>query len=169
MTTETSTRAKQRRRPGSAVWLASGLGVGLIPFAPGTFGSLWGLALAYGLSQLPAIAAVPVWCVVCLIGVPICSAAAAELGKKDPGAVVWDEIAALPLTFLFIDLARPLTELAWTLAAGFVLFRLFDVVKPPPANWLERLPRGQGIMADDLAAGAYACLGMHLLVWLGAI
>ena len=144
-----------------AVWLASGGGIGLVAPAPGTFGSLWGLLLAWAMTPMPTLAAALLIMAVCAVGVPLCTAAARELGAKDPGPVVWDEIAAVPITFFLIDLNQEPLTVAILLAAGFVLFRFFDILKPPPARWLERLPRGLGIMADDWAAGLYACVCLH--------
>ncbi len=132
------------------LFLATGCGLGYAPLAPGTFGSLAGLPLAWGLQHLPlwgrCVAAV-----LCFVaGVPICGAGARLLGLKDPGAVVFDEIAAFAVVFLL----TPVNLISALL--GFVLFRLFDILKPWPARPLERLPGGLGIMADDFAAGAYS-------------
>jgi phosphatidylglycerophosphatase A len=150
-------------RLGFAVWLATGLWIGLIPFAPGTWGTLWGIPLAWGVSKLPAI-----WMqagaivAVCVAGIPLCSAAARRLGgKKDPGSIVFDEIASLPITFFLVPLDRPAV-----IVAGFLLHRIFDILKPQPARALERLPEGLGIMADDWIAGLYSNLALQLLVWL---
>jgi phosphatidylglycerophosphatase A len=151
---------------GLAVWLATGGGVGFVRFAPGTFGSLLGLPLAWALSLLPWWGYLAATVAVILLGVPICGAAARRLGREDPGAVVWDEIAAMPLTFAATDLQRSPGSLALVLALGFALFRLFDILKPPPTRWLEHLPGGWGIIADDLMAGAYAGLCLYGLVWL---
>ena len=85
------------------------------------------------------------------------------LGKKDPGEVVWDEIATVPIVFLFVDprlMTRP-----ETLLVGFALHRLFDISKPPPVRNLEKLPDGLGIMSDDVAAAIYGCIAMHGLLW----
>lgn len=118
--------------------------------APGTFGSLVGLPVAWGTHQVsfgwrPVIAAAFL-----LLGIPICRRAAELLHAKDPGSVVFDEIAAFPVLFLF----APFT---WqTAIAGFLLFRLFDITKPWPCRQLEKLPGGWGIMADDFIAGLYA-------------
>lgn len=99
---------------------------------------------------------------VCAIGVPICTAAARRLGgRKDPGAIVFDEIASMPITFFLIPLDRPAT-----VVAGFLLHRFFDILKPQPARSLERLPEGLGIMADDWIAGLYSNLALHLAIWL---
>ena len=154
------------QRLGVAVWLATGGGIGFIRWAPGTFGTLLGLPLAWGISRLPLGAGAAAIVALILLGVPICSRAAKRLGRKDPGAVVWDEIAAVPVTFFLVDLDRSAGALAGLLALGFVLFRIFDILKPPPAPWLERLPDGWGIMADDLAAGIYACLCLHAALWM---
>lgn len=121
----------------------------------------------------------------CLLGlvaaIPVCGRAEALLGRKDPGSVVLDEIAALPLVYLgwlgwelhssgaMLDWRRlgGARELA-LLLAGFLLFRLLDAVKPPPIRGLQRLPRGWGIVVDDVAAGVLAGLGvLGLRVWLG--
>lgn len=147
-----------------AVFLATGGGVGFIPFAPGTFGALWGLLLAWGVGLSGSIAAQVVAIVAFgVAGVPICEAAAQRLGKKDPGAVVWDEIASMPITFFLVPPAG-MQNLA-VLALGFALNRLFDIVKPPPVRQFERLRGGLGIMADDWAAGVYSCVVLHLLLW----
>lgn len=157
----------------AAVAVATGLGFGFSPWMPGTVGAIWGLPLAFAVAhlalpaeQLAAIAA----CF--LVGVPICAVAArASGGKKDPGAIVWDEIASFPIVFLGIAPQRlgvgDLAAADWRLyAAGFVLHRIFDIAKPPPARQVERLPGGWGIMADDAMAAAMACASLHLLEWL---
>lgn len=139
------------------LWLAHGFGLGLIPVAPGTWGSLWGLPLVWGIqSVLPvwgcAAAIVPLF----LLGVSICSVGRKHFGKKDPKQVVFDEIAAFPVVFL----ATPISAI--TAPLGFLLFRLFDVIKPWPIRRLELLPGGWGVMADDAAAGIFA----GILLWL---
>jgi phosphatidylglycerophosphatase A len=145
-----------------AVQLATGLGIGMIPVAPGTFGTLLGLPLAWVIGILPGfrfqLAAV---IAACLAAVLIVDIALRVLGRgKDPGCVVLDEIVAMPITFLMI----PMTSL-WVVVAGFVLFRVFDIAKPPPARQLEQLPGGWGVMADDWAAAVYANLALRLLLW----
>lgn len=150
-----------------SVILATGFWTGRIPWAPGTWGALVGLPLAWGIDQIawwPLRLAVIV--AICVVGIPICTAAARRMGgRKDPGSIVLDEIASMPIVFLFVPSAvigRPAV-----LAAGFVLHRIFDISKPPPARQLERLPTGLGIMADDWAAAAYACLVLQALHWIG--
>lgn len=151
---------RQPWRLGFAVWLATGCWFGLCPIAPGTVGALWGLPLAWGLSYLPVLGQLAILAVLFMAGIPLCTAAATRLGKKDPGSVVWDEIVSMGVTFLWIPLS-PLT-----LVAGFALHRLFDITKPPPVKLLERWPGGLGIMADDIMAGIYANLCLHALLHL---
>ena len=145
-----------------AVWLAVGFGSGWAPKAPGTFGSLVGVAVAWLVGQIPQAglqAAVVVG--LCLVGIPLINVALPHLGRgKDPGCVVWDEIAALPITFFLL----PMTS--WlVVVAGFVMFRFFDISKLPPARQLERLPGGLGVMADDWAAAVYSHLALRALLW----
>lgn len=148
-----------------ATVLATGLGVGFFSIAPGTVGTVWGLPLAWGLQHLSPPIEAALIIVFFLAAVPICTRAARHLGGlKDPGSIVLDEIVSLPIVFFLI----PMTD--WKIAAaGFVLHRIFDVTKPPPARQLERLPEGLGIMADDVAAAVYANLALQLVVWLGVI
>lgn len=155
-------------RQGPAVWLATGSWVGLAPMAPGTFGSLVGLPLAWGIAWLPSV-----WlqagAVIALfaVGVPVCTAAARRMGGlKDPGAIVLDEILGMVITLFCIPLEPPRFAV---FLAGFLLFRLFDVAKPPPIRRLERLPNGLGIMADDCLAGVFANVCLRLILWSGIL
>jgi phosphatidylglycerophosphatase A len=140
-----------------SIALGTGLGIGFAPFAPGTFGSLLGPPLVWGVLQtgLPTATVLGIAIAFIVMGIPICTAASRALGKHDPGLVVYDEIAAFWIVFLpHIILERPI---GWFAAiGGFGFFRLFDIAKPWPVNRLEKLPDGSGIMADDLAAGLYA-------------
>lgn len=157
-----------RERPLATI-LATGFGAGFAPVAPGTAGSLLALAAAWlftrSLSPLPhmpsVVAAVGLLMsglVVAVAAVPITGRVAAALGFKDPGCIVLDEIAGqllasavVPL-FAFPSPAR--SAAAW--AASFFAFRLFDVWKPGPIRAWQDLPRGWGIVVDDVAAGALA-------------
>jgi len=141
--------------------------LGFVPFAPGTFGTLAGLPLSWAILQVPsALGQIAIIAAICLAAVPICTAAARRLGSaKDPSAIVLDEVVSLPIVFLFVP-ADQLSHQPWLWAAGFVLFRLFDVTKPPPARQLERLPDGAGIVADDIAAALYSCAVLHVLIHL---
>ena len=143
----------------TALLLATGLGVGWVPVIPGTFGSLWGLAIAGGLHWVGWSwqSRLLILIVLCLVGVWICTRAAAVMNRNDPGPVVFDEFACLPLAYLFVpfDLTTALI--------GFLLFRVLDIAKPWPIRRFEQLPGGWGIMADDVAAG----LLTGGLLWLG--
>jgi len=130
--------------------LASGFGAGLSPVAPGTAGSALAVGIALCLRPWwnPQLA-LALTLVVSLAGV-YCAGRAEEYWGHDSHKIVIDEVAGM-----FLALA--LTRLSWTgVAAAFFLFRLLDIVKPPPARQAERLPGGWGVMADDLVAGAYA-------------
>ena len=146
-----------------SLWIGTGLGFGFAPKAPGTVGALWGIPLAWLVMQIPSVyGQIATLVVLYLIGIPICTSSAHSLGKKDPGEVVWDEIATVPIVFLFVEprlMSRP--EI---LLLGFALHRVFDISKPPPVRQLEKLPDGLGIMSDDVAAGVYGCLTMHLIL-----
>jgi phosphatidylglycerophosphatase A len=95
---------------------------------------------------------------VTLIGIPAATRVARASAAKDPQFVVIDEVAGQIVALIAVPLA-------WkTLLTGFILFRIFDIIKPPPVRQLERLPEGTGIVLDDVAAGIFAFLGMHLLL-----
>jgi phosphatidylglycerophosphatase A len=101
--------------------------------------------------------------VVILIGIPAATRVARASGLKDPQFVVIDEVAGQLIALIAVPLE-------WkTLVAGFILFRGFDIVKPPPVRQLEALPEGAGIVLDDVAAGLYAFVVMHLLLRFGLL
>jgi phosphatidylglycerophosphatase A len=134
-----------------ALGVASGLGVGFIPVAPGTWGSLWAFPLAWGLLKLNEVS---VWAgpgaalLLLLVGVAVCERTARLMKLKDPAVIVFDEYAALALVYFTVPLN-------WQSAVlGFVVFRIFDTLKPWPLHRLEHLPHGWGIVADDLGAAA---------------
>ena len=126
-------------------------GVGHAPLAPGTVASAL-TALALGVLSPSRLALVVFLLAVILVGTWAAQEAERSLGGKDPGAIVVDEVAGMALAVLTV----PLTPAV--LIAGFLLFRVFDIVKPYPANALQRLPGGVGVMIDDLVAGLYALL-----------
>lgn len=137
-------------------FLSLGFGSGLMPKAPGTFGSLAAIPLIILMAKLDITAYVMITLAASIIGVWLCDFTAYKLKVHDHGAIVWDEIAGMMVAFIAI----PLT---WdTLLIGFVMFRFFDIAKP----WIigvmdKRLKGGVGIMADDLVAGGFACIGLH--------
>ncbi len=148
--------------------LTSCLGLGRLPIAPGTWGSLpvaaaFGLLTQFGAPQVVTFMAmcgfIAAGSVICVLCAP---AVVKAVGKDDPGEVVADELAGQAVTFLYLPLfiADGISAAeSWALAtAGFLLFRAFDIMKPWPIRKLERLPGGWGILADDLAAGLCACV-----------
>ena len=141
-----------------ALAVATALGVGYVPVAPGTFGSLVGLALW---AVLPASLAAQAVAIGAVFVVGSWSAGVAErhFSRTDPSYVVIDEVLGMLMTLALIPVQWPGAIL------GFLLFRAADVVKPFPANRLERLPGGLGIMADDAMAAIYAHLALRACIW----
>lgn len=145
-----------------AGWIASGFGSGFSPFAPGTAGSAAALLPWLLMRELPIIAVLAVIALAFAIGIWASNQVIARLKISDPGVIVWDEfvgqwIALLPL------LLWPAHEL-WLLA-GFLLFRVFDVIKPWPCSWADRHVKGGfGVMLDDALAGVYAALVLALML-----
>lgn len=143
-------------------WLALGLGSGCSPYAPGTVGTFVGLLLYWPLSALELHSYLLLLVAATSIGVWVCDQVSRELGQGDPGCIVWDEIVGYWLTMVALP-----AEWTWMLA-GFLLFRMLDILKPWPIGWLDRRVRGGwGIMLDDLAAGALAALVLHGVRWSG--
>jgi len=140
-----------------AVAVATCLGVGYVPFAPGTFGSLAGLVLW---AILPQTLHVQLAAVIVLVAGGTWAAGVSErhFRSTDPGPVVIDEVLGMVVTLFMIPTG-------WLGAiVGFVLFRIFDIIKPYPSNRLEHLPGGAGVMADDFMAAVYANLVLRLLL-----
>jgi phosphatidylglycerophosphatase A len=166
-----------QRKPRFALFVATAAGLGYLPKAPGTWGSLAGVAI-YSLIQsffLPlttwvryfdtttqivwiAWTAIPIAIILAVFGLWSSERTARFAGQKDPQFVVIDEVSGQHLTYLL-----SLTLLNWKyLLLGFILFRVFDIWKPFPARQAESLPGGWGIMADDWIAAIYAGLGLWL-------
>lgn len=144
------------------VWLAEGLGLGRIPFAPGTFGTLLALPLYLGLT---AFLPWPAYLALILATLPlsawICGVGAAARGVHDPGSVVWDEVVGMLL-------ALTAAPSGWApVGVAFIAFRAFDILKPFPVGWLDaRLGGGWGVLLDDVVAGVYALAVVQILfVW----
>ena len=143
------------------LFIATGAGSGYLPKAPGTWGTLVGLLLWWPLAGLSLTAYLATVAVLFIVGVASAGAAEKILDRGDPGVVVIDEIVGVLIALA----AAPLHPVA--ALAGFALFRLFDIAKPFPVGWLDRhLHGGLGIMLDDVAAGLYALLVLHLGLWL---
>lgn len=162
------------------LWIAQGFGIGRIPVAPGTFGSIlgvgWFLALmcasnpwVLGLGSLVGI----------ILSVWLCGFGEKALGAKDPGSVVLDEIAAMPICFFFwaslLTCTRGVFPTAsdflahgrvWLTLGTFAAFRLFDVTKPWPVRQSQNLPGGWGVTIDDLLAAVYVNV-VACLAWIG--
>jgi phosphatidylglycerophosphatase A len=156
------------RTPLWATLVATFFGIGRLRPGPGTWGSaatvlIWA-ALAHRLApslRMPAAIALAV--LVTLIGIPAATQVARGSGTKDPQFVVIDEVAGQLVALIAVPLA-------WkSFLAGFILFRAFDIVKPPPVRQLEALPEGAGIVLDDVAAGLYALGCVHLLLHFGLL
>jgi phosphatidylglycerophosphatase A len=144
--------AAPRRADLLSTAIATGLGSGYSPFAPGTAGSAVGLLFWWPLHRLPLTAQLAAIAIVFFAGVVAATRVARGVGIEDPGIVVVDEVIGMWTSLVFLP---------WTpvnAIAGFVLFRILDVIKPYPARQFESLPGGWGIMMDDLMAGIYANL-----------
>ena len=154
--------------------LTSCFGLGKLPIAPGTWGSLppVGIFILMCLLNVPAVLTSIVMVVFVLLGSVVCvkfaPAIIIETGKNDPSEVVADEFAGQAVTFLIIPfLASPAStsvQIWATAILGFLLFRLFDILKPWPIRKLEKLSRGWGVLADDLLAGVYATIVLAVCV-----
>lgn len=144
------------------VWLGTGLGLGLVaPCAPGTFGSLPGVALACAFAAwLPLWAQIPACLALTLLAVPICTVSERTLKKKDDGRITADEWMLYPIA----TLGLPLTQAPWLIPATFLVIRALDVAKLPPARQIQYLPEGWGIVADDFASQLYA-LAANWALW----
>ena len=155
-------------------------GVGYLPFAPGTYGSMVGVGIyllfglmetnvstnfgAKGWTQAQITAWIDVFNLIiflpfCLLGIWASSRATILFKKKDPQKVVVDEVMGQLLVFLFV----PFAISWWLVLAGFLLFRLFDIWKPYPIDSLQNLPAGIGVCADDILAGVYGGVCLSLL------
>jgi phosphatidylglycerophosphatase A len=140
--------------------LSLGLGSGLSPKAPGTCGTLLAVPLYLLLVQLPLIAYLAALLLAFGLGVFLCGYTSRALGVHDHPGIVWDELVGYWITMIAVP-----AEWLWILV-GFVLFRLFDIVKPWPVKIAdEKLKGGFGIMLDDVLAGIYALLCLHLALW----
>ncbi len=159
--------------------LTSCFGLGWLPPAPGTWGSL-PVAIVFGLMcQLHAsgISISIVMAALAIAGSVVCvkfaPAAIAATVNTDPREVVADELAGQAVTFLAIPLLSPeilsIRQIWIITAGGFLLFRLFDIAKPCPIRRLEKLPEGWGVLADDLLAGVYAAIVLLIVIflWMG--
>ena len=153
-----SLRALPAWHPASLI--ATGFGLGHLPAAPGTWASLAALPLAWLIHEFAGVAGIAVaGIVLTLVGIWASEVYVAHQRAEDPGEIVIDEIAAQLLVLTVVPLSL------FSMAAGFALFRLFDIVKPWPVSWADRsIKGGLGVMLDDLLAAAYAALGVKLVM-----
>lgn len=155
-------------------------GVGYLPLAPGTWGSIVGVLIYFGIISLEArsldyfinrgwkVAEITAWfwvlnlvlfLILCLVGIRTSGRASKLFGDKDPQKIVIDEVMGVLLVFLFV----PFLTSWWLIFAGFLFFRLFDICKPYPIDYLQNLPAGIGVCADDLLAGIYGGVCLSIL------
>lgn len=138
-------------------FLAFGLGSGASPWAPGTAGTLAAVPLYFLLAQLPLPYYLAMLLITFVIGCWLCGKTSADLGVHDHGGIVWDEFVGYWITMLALPVSW-----SWALA-GFVLFRIFDILKPWPIRWIDtKVQGGFGIMLDDVLAAVYAGALLHL-------
>ncbi|HZQ94112.1 MAG TPA: phosphatidylglycerophosphatase A [Candidatus Sulfotelmatobacter sp.] len=148
--------------PAWATLAATVFGVGRLRPGPGTWGSATAVLAWGGLAHLipPAqrtAAVIVLAALITVVGIPAATRVSRASAAKDPQFVVIDEVAGQLIALVAVPLS-------WqTLLTGFILFRAFDIIKPPPVRQLERLPEGTGIVLDDVAAGIYALVVMQIL------
>lgn len=136
--------------------LAFGFGSGLAKKMPGTMGTVAAIPIYLLFVQANSWIYSILTILVCVVGIRICDEAAKKLGEHDFGGIVWDEIAGLLITMW----AVPFT--AYNLLVGFILFRVFDIIKPWPIKWADqKVEGGLGIMLDDVLAGIIAGIGLY--------
>jgi phosphatidylglycerophosphatase A len=141
-------------------FIAFGFGSGLLPIAPGTWGTLAAIPLYLLISTLSLPLYLAVVLIAFVIGVLASAYVTRTLGEKDYGGIVWDEVVGYLLTMFMAPCG-----LFW-IVAGFFLFRLFDIVKPPPIRWVdEQVAGGLGVMLDDVLAAVPAWLILQLLAY----
>ncbi len=167
----TSVDAPAKPATAAPLWAtttATFFGIGRMHPGPGTWGSAATVLLWAAITYATPLALrtplnIALALVVTLIGIPAATRVARACGGKDPQFVVIDEVAGQLIALIAVPLA-------WkSFLAGFILFRAFDIVKPPPVRQLEALPEGTGIVLDDVAAGLYALAAVHLLLHFGVL
>lgn len=146
----------------AAVWLATGFGLGRMPVASGTFGTLLALPIVWLFWAHWELG--PVWqgvvaVVLSLAAIPVCSGAERHFGTKDDGRIVADEYMTFPLCMIGLPW-NP-----WVMLMAFLSCRFFDIAKPAPADQLQRIKGGTGIVIDDVVASLYSLLFNHVVYW----
>lgn len=144
-------------------WVATGFGLGLSPIAPGTFGSLLGIPLAWWLLGRPLGQQGAILAMLIALAIPVCHFASLRFAGADHGSIVADEYVAFPLAVIGIKAARhPLV-----MAMAFVVYRFFDALKPPPIHFAEYVQGGFGIVLDDVIAAlvSWVVIVLVLKLW----
>jgi phosphatidylglycerophosphatase A len=164
----TSSNISRAPAPLWATLVATFFGVGRLKPGPGTWGSVatvvvWAITARWIPESSLTFAATAAAALVTMVGIPAATSVARASGLKDPQFVVIDEVAGQLITLIG-------AALTWqSLLTGLILFRAFDIVKPPPVRQLERLPEGTGIVIDDVGAGLYGLIIMYLLRHFGLL
>ena len=145
-------------------FLSLGFGSGLAPKAPGTFGTIAAIPLYLALATTSSEIYISITIALFLIGIYLCQVTATALGVHDHGAIVWDEIVGFLVTMSFVKYSLI------SVIVGFLLFRLFDILKPWPISWLDKkVQGGLGIMLDDLLAAVFAAAMLAYIEYLSYI
>jgi phosphatidylglycerophosphatase A len=147
--------------------VGTGLGLGYVPFAPGTAGSLLGIVLGLCLIKIPIWQSLIVLGILCVITLPLIKRACEHFGQMDSPKIVWDEVIGQALGMLSLRHFVRVEEVSppWTFVlASFFIFRLLDIVKPFPAKTLDNTPTAFGVMADDVVCGLYTALILHAFI-----
>lgn len=140
-------------------FISLGFGTGLAPKAPGTFGTLAAIPVYLVLSQFELWVFLSVTLAITLLGIYACAYTSKALGVHDHSGIVIDEIAGYLITMIAVPF-----HWKWIIA-GFILFRFFDILKPWPISWLDKkVSGGFGIMVDDVLAGIFSLICLHLMV-----
>jgi phosphatidylglycerophosphatase A len=140
-----------------SVWIATGFGLGYSPVASGTVGSVWGIPLVWAMQGFPLVGQIGYAVALCLLAIPFCHDAEAVFARKDDGRIVADEYLTFPLCMLGLPFSLEMVVVA------FLTCRFFDIVKLPPANQLQRIQGGTGIVIDDVFACLYSLAANHVI------
>ncbi|MDP3705773.1 MAG: phosphatidylglycerophosphatase A [Legionellaceae bacterium] len=144
-----------------AYFIAFGFGSGLMPRAPGTWGTVAAIPIYLLIAHTSPSVYILLTVLAFVLGVAVCHRVSRELGVNDYKGIVWDEVVGYLLTMMFAPVG-----LTWILA-GFLLFRLFDIWKPQPIRWIDqRVKGGLGIMLDDVIAAIPAWMVLRVLIWI---
>lgn len=144
--------------------LATGFYSGKIPFMPGTFGSLVAIPIGFLLYLTPYLSIrIGVTALIFFIGAYVADKYSKITGAEDPGSIVIDEVVGLLIVYIFVDTIFATSFNFLFIITGFILFRIFDILKPFPVSYFDNIKNGWGIMLDDVVAGLYALLFTFLL------